>query len=91
MAFPVVGDDELRRIFLQAVAALGDEVVRFELSDTHSVKAEWNGYQRSQPQRESKLSERQAYDCLLRDVSSEVTVLYVHGGACAVRQSPLPS
>lgn len=80
MAFPVVGDDELRRIFLQAVAALGDEVVRFALSDTHSVKAEWNGYQRSQPQRESKLSERQAYDCLLRDVSSEVTVLYIHGG-----------
>ena len=92
IAFPVVGDYELRRIFLQAVTELGDGAVRFALSDTDSVKAEWNGYQRSKPRREAKLSEREAYDCLLRDVSSEVTVLYVHGGGyVSVRSSPLLS
>ena len=77
---PVIGDEELRRIFLQAITELGDRAVTFALSDTETIEVEWNGYRRSKPQEESRMSERELYDCLLRDVSSEVTIIYVHGG-----------
>ena len=80
VAFPVVDDEELRHIFLRAVTELGDGAVPFVLSGIDNVQAEWNGYRKSGDRKATTMSEQEAYGRLQLDTSSNVTVLYVHGG-----------
>ena len=54
------------------------------LSNSDSVKAEWNGSNRSK--KGNCQSEKKNKNCLLRDLSGNMTILYVHGGGFKSRR-----
>ena len=83
--FAISDDDELRGIFLEAIGRIGNKGARtkYQLYGGESVKVEWNGYR--QDSDAGKLphkgaSEREKYNLLMNDTTSDVTILYVHGG-----------
>ena len=82
--FPIANDDELQWTFLEAIAEEGKcGTAGFHSSGGESVKVEWNGYRRESksggPSRK-EVVEREKYRDLIEDTTSDVTVLYVHGG-----------
>ncbi len=77
---PVFSDHDLREIVLQAIDDFGDGSVRSCMSSTDSLTLEWNGYRRLSNASTNPVSEQEKYECLMRDTSSEMTILYAHGG-----------
>jgi hypothetical protein len=56
-----------------------NKVGDFEIED---VKVQWTGSRPSGPEkeREPNISEREKYEGMMRDVKSDIVVLYAHGG-----------
>ena len=68
-------------ILLEAIKALGDGGEDFAIPDVASVEAEWVGQKKdSGVNASNRLSEREKYEKLVQDCSSQVAILYVHGG-----------
>lgn len=73
-----------REAVLRAIKELGTGDELFDLPDTVDVEAEWTGYRAGVDKKEQQpdLGSQQAhYECMMKEVSTPVTVLYFHGGA----------
>lgn len=80
---PAPEEDDVRGILTAAIDALKEGGETYELPLVVPVEAEWTGYRvgvDSNRQRPD-LSEAQHYARLMKEVKSEVTILYFHGGA----------
>ena len=84
ITLPVPEEDEVRTVLVDAIEALkmeGGET--YIVPELEPVEVEWTGYRAgvndSRPRLD--LSEAQQYDRLMGEVTSDVTVLYLHGGA----------
>lgn len=77
-------DDHARQMLLETIDSLSRTSEICTKPNPAPVKGEWVGHQRNvSPQApEPNITEKGKYHGLMRDVSSEVTMLYVHGGAC---------
>lgn len=81
--YPAPREDDLRAVLFHVIRRLGSGHERIEWPETVDVEAEWTGFERTgAPQsRIPPSSERAKYERILRSVSHQVTILYVHGGA----------
>lgn len=78
---PAPKEDGVRTILLDAIKELGDAGEDFEIPSIESVEAEWVGHRKdSGADRRVQVSEHGAYKMLERDCSTQVTLLYLHGG-----------
>jgi hypothetical protein len=76
-------DDHARQALLETIDCLSRTPEIYTKPQPAPVKGEWVGHRRNvSPQApEPNITEKGKYHGLMRDVSSEVTMLYVHGGA----------
>ncbi|KAI9824801.1 MAG: hypothetical protein M1832_001629 [Thelocarpon impressellum] len=68
---------------IEAIRRLGDGSERFTVPEMRAVEAEWTGYRggvgSSAP--ELRISEAEKYERMMKEVTSDVVILYLHGGA----------
>ena len=80
------GEDDVRQAVFEAIHSLrepGDAPGGYQEPQLAAVEAEWTAY-RADAAPESPLpdiSEEEKYNALMAEVSSDITVLYFHGGA----------
>lgn len=76
-------DDEARSLLLHAIEKMKKEGEHYTVPQTAAVEAEWTGYRAKVDNNRPRLdlSEKQHYDRLMSEVESDVTILYMHGGA----------
>lgn len=83
VAFPVLEEDAVLKALTGAIDALktGEEV--FTVPPILPVEAEWTGYRAGVDSKAPRpdLSEPEHYTKLMSEVTSDVTILYFHGGA----------
>ena len=84
-SFSIGVNESLRDIFLQAVIEIGDGVGGTEgftgrASQNRAIQAEWDGYKKAGTEQIETLFEREKYDVLLQECSSDIVILYSHGG-----------
>ena len=81
--FPAPEEDDLRQAIVATIKRLGEGDEEFDWPETASVQAEWTG-PRSSHEKEtsrSQISEKAKFLNLMNNVSTSMTILYVHGGA----------
>ena len=83
VVLPTPEEDDLRKALLATVDELKEGDEKYTAPSLVPVEAEWTGYQPDASPEASRLelSEAQHYDRLMAEVSSDVTILYLHGGA----------
>ncbi len=76
-------EDGPREALVRAIKELGDGQETYTLPETTDVEGEWTGYRAGVERNTLQLdiSEREKYASLMREVKSNVTILYFHGGA----------
>ena len=81
--FPAPEQDDVLKILNQAVEDLKQPSENFTPTTMADVEAEWTGYRANVDNHRQRpdLSERQHYSKLMSEVKSNVTLLYLHGGA----------
>ena len=81
--FPPPEEDDLRQVIVAAIKRLGEGDEEFDWPETVSVQAEWTGPRSSREIETSKsqISEKAKFLNLMNNVSTRMTILYVHGGA----------
>ena len=78
---PAPSEDDVLQALLEAVKELGDGGEDFAVPNVQPVQAEWVGHRKDSGNRTpQQQSNKEAYECLLRDCSSQVTIVFVHGG-----------
>lgn len=82
LAPPEDGDGP-RDAVCAAIAELGSGNETYTMPDIAAVEAEWTGYRNGVSSTEPRpdLSEAEQYRKLMKEVTSDVTILYFHGGA----------
>lgn len=80
---PAPPEDDVRQIICDAVSALGVGDEKYTIPTIEHVHAQWTGFRAGVPKMEpeSLASEAEKFDCLMREVSSPITLLYAYGGA----------
>lgn len=80
---PPLGGDGPREAVRAAIAELGTGNETYTMPDVATVEAEWNGYRDGASSTEPRpdLPEAEQYRKLMKEVTSDVTILYFHGGA----------
>ncbi|KAL6718985.1 hypothetical protein ACLMJK_003220 [Lecanora helva] len=82
VTLPAPGEGDVRDLVMNAVDAFKDGGEVCAPPELCPVGAEWTGYRNVDANRPRlDLSEAQHYQRLMLEVSSEVTILYFHGGA----------
>ena len=85
VALPAPPDEEdILSLLTAAIDALKDSgSEQYTIPSVAPVEAEWTGYRRGVPADRPRpdLSEAQHYEELMSEVTSKVTILYLHGGA----------
>lgn len=81
--FPAPSDDDVRQVICNAISALGVGDERYTIPVIEHVQAQWTGFRAGVPRSEPEplIAEAQKYDCLMKEVSSPLTILYAYGGA----------
>jgi len=81
--FPSPETDDVRKLLLSAVEDLKEDGNIYTPPELAPVEAEWTGYRANVDANRPRLdlSEAQHYERLMSEVSSDVTILYLHGGA----------
>ena len=81
--FQMPGTDDVQKVLLQAVHDLKEGGEIYTEPELAPVEAEWTGYRANVDSNRSRLdlSEAQHYTKLMSEVSSDITILYFHGGA----------
>ena len=83
VTFPRPEDEDIRSTLVGVVDALKLDDEKYTVPEIKPVEAEWTGYRTnvhsSRPRLD--LSEQQHYERLMKEVTSDVTTLYFHGGA----------
>ncbi|RDI88848.1 hypothetical protein Vi05172_g1520 [Venturia inaequalis] len=76
-------EDDIRQILFKSIDEMktGDEA--YTKPELLPVQAEWTGYRAGASENEPELpiSETEKYEHLMKEVTSNVTILYFHGGA----------
>lgn len=78
---PLPEKQDFRQSFFEVIKALGEGHEKFDEVDAAAVKAEWVGHCRAPEALSVASSGAEKYERLMRDTSSEVTLVYVHGGS----------
>lgn len=76
-------EDTVRTVLFQTIQALSsDGLVTPELPSLVPIEAEWTGYRGAiiAATSEDPLSEKDNYINLMKEITSNLTLLYVHGG-----------
>ena len=83
VTFSTPAEDDIRKVLLNAVEDLKDGAEIYSSPELAPVEAEWTGYRANVDANRPRLdlSEAQHYQKLMSEVSSDVTILYFHGGA----------
>lgn len=83
VVFPTPGETDVKSLLVNAVDDLKEGGETYTIPDIIPVEAEWTGYRSNVPSNRPRpdLSEAQHYSKLMAEVSSDVTILYLHGGA----------
>ena len=83
ITFDVPQEDDVRSALIKAVEDLKEGGEIYTPPNLAPVEAEWTGYRANvdAQRRRPDLSEAQHYEKLMSEVSSNVTILYFHGGA----------
>lgn len=83
VTLPKPEEDDLRRAVVDAVDALKEGNEKYTVPDLAPVEAEWTGWRKDVGKDAPRpdLSESEHYEHLMKEVSSDVTILYFHGGA----------
>ncbi len=76
-------EDDVRQALFRAIDGLKEGAETYTVPELKSVEAEWTGYRAnvSANAPEPSITEGEKYLNLMKEVSSSVTVLYLHGGA----------
>ena len=82
VTLPPPQEDHVRQALFQTIDRLSANSETYTKPAAVPVEGEWVGHRRNVDAQapEPNLTEREKYDGLMRDVSSAVTILYVHGG-----------
>lgn len=85
LTIPKPPEDDIRQVLFKAIEGLkelGDASGGYQEPDVLPVEAEWTGYRAgvSAQSPEPAISEAEKFTEMMREVTSEVTVLYFHGG-----------
>ncbi|KAJ5760725.1 hypothetical protein N7520_007881 [Penicillium odoratum] len=74
---------DIRDAVLYAIQELGTGQETLDVPATQTVEAEWTGYRRGVDKKapQPDISEEERYRELRKDVTSDMTILYLHGGA----------
>ncbi|KAF1986940.1 hypothetical protein K402DRAFT_331297 [Aulographum hederae CBS 113979] len=80
---PVPTEDDVRQILFKAIEEMKDGPETYTPPELVPVEAEWNGYRANvaKDAPEPSISEAEKYASMMKDVKSDVTILYFHGGA----------
>ncbi|MCJ1469429.1 hypothetical protein MMC07_008062 [Pseudocyphellaria aurata] len=80
---PAPEEDDVRTTLVKVIDDLREGGETYTIPDLSPVEAEWTGHRANvDPERpRPDLSEAQHYEKLMAEVSSNVTILYLHGGA----------
>ena len=83
ITIPTPGEDNVKTALVNAVDALKEGGEQYTLPEMVPVEAEWTGFRAGADGHRQRpdLSEQQHYERLMKEVTSDVTVLYFHGGA----------
>lgn len=85
VTFPVPEETEggLREVVLRSVKELGDGSETYWEPQLEPLEAEWTGYRKDarSDEPEPEMAEGEKYESLMKEVTSDVMVLYFHGGA----------
>lgn len=81
-SFPAPKDDDLRQALFEVVEQLGDGTQEYTKPEyAEAVEGEWIGFRRKEPPAEHAAGDqKQNYEGLMRDVSNDKTIIYIHGG-----------
>ena len=83
MTFPKPEESDVREQLFKAFDGLKEGGETYIAPDLLPVEGEWSGYRAgvdsNAPQ--LKISEEEKYHHLMKEVESDVTILYFHGGA----------
>ena len=80
--FPKPEEDAVLDAVLRAIRELGDGQETFTIPDVSAVEGEWTGSRKGVGAKEPRPegSEEEMYKKLMSEVTSDLTVLYFHGG-----------
>lgn len=83
ITLPAPEEDEIRTALLATIDELKEGGEKYTVPLLAPVEAEWTGYRAdaSLDAPRLELTEAQQFDRLMAEVSSDVTILYLHGGA----------
>lgn len=80
---PPPEEEDALRLLLDAVKGLGDGLNLCQIPQVTAVEGEWTGYRFGADDRSLRLDllEGEHYERLMRDIKTDLTMLYLHGGA----------
>lgn len=83
ITLPMPEVDSLQKALIATIDELKEGKEKYTVPTMIPVEAEWTGYQADANSESPRLelSEAQHYDRLMAEVTSDVTILYLHGGA----------
>lgn len=83
VTLPAPEEDDIRTTLVKAIDDLVERGETYTVPDLAPVEAEWTGDRANVDSERPRLdlSEAQHYEKLMAEVSSDVTILYFHGGA----------
>lgn len=75
--------DDVRQALVKAIDRLKEGGETYTLPEMKAVEAEWTGYRSGVDDNapEPEISQREKFEHMMKEVQSDVTVLYFHGGA----------
>lgn len=76
-------EDDMRQLLFSTIDMLKEGGETYTAPDAVAVEAEWHGYRKTSVPKspKPKLTDAEEYQLLLKEVQSDVTILYIHGGA----------
>lgn len=76
-------EEDVRKVLVEAIEAMKEGGEVYAVPDILPVEAEWTGWREGVGKERERpdLTEEQHYERLMKEVKSDVTVLYFHGGA----------
>ncbi|KAJ6096200.1 hypothetical protein N7486_006946 [Penicillium sp. IBT 16267x] len=83
---------DVRDAVLRAIEILGTGQETFDIPGIKAVEAEWTGYRSGVDKKEPQpdISEEEKYRALRKEITSDMTILYMHGGAYMLVPSSSP-
>jgi acetyl esterase/lipase len=83
VVIPPPTEDDLRQLLFTAIDELKEGEEQYAQAPPQPLEAEWTGHRANVGKNEPlpDVSEEEKYACLMKEVTSPTTILYLHGGA----------